>query len=299
MFNPDMEILIVDSASAMRKIVRGLLKELGFKHIREADNGQAALSELKRKKADFVISDWNMPVMTGIELLRAIRADETLKHTPVLMVTAEAKQENIIEAVQAGVNNYIVKPFNAATLQEKLNKIFPDPASRTSANPFAAVGAPIESLNPPAAAPRAAYGRGWAHDLPVHVSAIMTRETMTLYPEQNFAELVGLMANQAFRHVLVVDTDRRLCGVISDRDVLRELSRARDWHQKRVSEIMTRDPMTITPESPISAAVRRMLEKRIHCLPVVDEEGRVHGILTSTDLLKSYEKIQSWIEAER
>ena len=125
MFNPDMEVLVVDDASAMRKIVRGLLKELGFKHIREAENGQTALDELRRKRADFVVSDWNMPVMTGIDLLRAIRGDERLKNIPVLMVTAEAKQENIMAAVQAGVSNYIVKPFNAHTLQEKLNKIFP------------------------------------------------------------------------------------------------------------------------------------------------------------------------------
>jgi two-component system chemotaxis response regulator CheY len=124
-FNPEMEVLIVDDAVAVRRIVRGLLKELGFKHMREAENGQLALDALKKKKADFVVSDWNMPVMTGIDLLRAIRADETLKSTPVLMVTAEAKQENIVAAVQAGVSHYIVKPFNAATLQEKLNKIFP------------------------------------------------------------------------------------------------------------------------------------------------------------------------------
>ena len=124
-YNPEMEVLIVDDASAMRRIIHGLLKELGFNHMREAVNGQMALDELKRKKADFVVLDWNMPVMTGIELLRAIRADESLKTIPVLMVTAEAKQENIVEAVQAGVSNYIVKPFNAATLQEKLNKIFP------------------------------------------------------------------------------------------------------------------------------------------------------------------------------
>jgi two-component system, chemotaxis family, chemotaxis protein CheY len=125
MIDPEMSVLVVDDASAMRRIVRGILKELGFKNIREAQNGQAALDELRKNKADFVVSDWNMPVMTGIELLRAIRADESLKTTPVLMVTAEAKQENIIEAVKAGVNNYIVKPFNAQTLQEKLNKIFP------------------------------------------------------------------------------------------------------------------------------------------------------------------------------
>lgn len=125
MLNTNMDVLIVDDASAMRRILRGLLRELGFKNMREAENGRLAMDELKKKKADFVVSDWNMPVMTGMDLLKAIRADEELKATPVLMVTAEAKQENIIEAVQAGVNNYIVKPFNAQTLQEKLNKIFP------------------------------------------------------------------------------------------------------------------------------------------------------------------------------
>jgi two-component system chemotaxis response regulator CheY len=125
MLNTDMEVLIVDDAAAMRRILRGLLKELGFKNMREAENGQIAMAALKKKKADFVVSDWNMPVMTGMDLLKAIRADDELKATPVLMVTAEAKQENIIAAVQAGVSNYIVKPFNAQTLQEKLNKIFP------------------------------------------------------------------------------------------------------------------------------------------------------------------------------
>jgi two-component system, chemotaxis family, chemotaxis protein CheY len=125
MFNPEMEVLIVDDASAMRRIIRGLLKELGFKNMREAENGELALEKLKKKKADFVVSDWNMPVMTGIDLLKAIRADNDLKTTPVLLVTAEANPESIVEAVQSGVNNYIVKPFNAQTLQEKLNKIFP------------------------------------------------------------------------------------------------------------------------------------------------------------------------------
>lgn len=124
MFDPNMDILVVDDASTMRRIVRGLLRELSLKNIREAENGSDALEELKRKKADLVISDWNMPQMTGIELLRAIRSDGALKDVPVLMVTAEAKKENILEAVQAGVNNYIVKPFSAETLQEKLNKIF-------------------------------------------------------------------------------------------------------------------------------------------------------------------------------
>jgi two-component system chemotaxis response regulator CheY len=124
MFDPEMEVLVVDDASAMRHIVRNLLRELGLKNIREAENGHIALDKLRVKKADFVVSDWNMPVMTGIDLLRAIRADQALKSTPVLMVTAEGNQKNIVEAMQAGVNNYIVKPFNAQTLQEKLNKIF-------------------------------------------------------------------------------------------------------------------------------------------------------------------------------
>ena len=115
-FDPDMDVLIVDDASAMRRILRGLLKELGFKNMRDAENGQLALDELIKKKADLVVSDWNMPVMTGIELLRAIRADDRLKSTPVLMVTTEAKQGNIVAAVQAGVSNYIVKPFNARIL---------------------------------------------------------------------------------------------------------------------------------------------------------------------------------------
>lgn len=123
MFNPDTDILIVDDA-AMRRIVRGLLRELGRKHIREADDGTTALEEIKRVKPGLVISDWNMPKMTGIDLLKTIRADTSLKDLPVLMVTAEARQENIVAAVQAGVSNYIVKPFNAQTLEEKLNKIF-------------------------------------------------------------------------------------------------------------------------------------------------------------------------------
>jgi two-component system, chemotaxis family, chemotaxis protein CheY len=93
--------------------------------MREAENGSMALEELKKKKADLVVSDWNMPVMTGIDLLRAIRADDDLKAMPVLMVTAEAKKEYLVEALQAGVSNYIVKPFTAKTLEEKLHKIFP------------------------------------------------------------------------------------------------------------------------------------------------------------------------------
>lgn len=120
----NMKFLVVDDFSTMRRIVRNLLKELGFTNVDEAEDGVIALQKLKSGNFEFVVSDWNMPNMTGIELLRAIRADATLKHLPVMMVTAEAKKENIIEAAQAGANGYVVKPFTAATLEEKLNKVF-------------------------------------------------------------------------------------------------------------------------------------------------------------------------------
>ena len=116
--------LVVDDFSTMRRIVRNLLKELGFVNVQEAEDGIQALAKLRSDTFDFVVSDWNMPNMTGIELLRSIRADAKLKHLPVLMVTAEAKRENIIEAAQAGASGYVVKPFTAATLDEKLKKIF-------------------------------------------------------------------------------------------------------------------------------------------------------------------------------
>lgn len=123
--NPNMKILVVDDFSTMRRIVRNLLKELGFTNVHEAEDGVDALNKLRgEKNFDFVVSDWNMPNMTGIELLKTIRADESLKHLPLLMVTAEAKRENIIEAAQAGASGYVVKPFTAATLDEKLKKIF-------------------------------------------------------------------------------------------------------------------------------------------------------------------------------
>lgn len=122
--DPSMKIMVVDDMSTMRRIVKNLLKQLGFANVDEAENGQEALIKLRADKFGFVVSDWNMPVMSGIELLRAIRADEGLKAIPVLMVTAEAQKENIIEAVQAGVSNYVVKPFTAETLQEKMGKIF-------------------------------------------------------------------------------------------------------------------------------------------------------------------------------
>ncbi|MGV3655160.1 MAG: chemotaxis response regulator CheY [Noviherbaspirillum sp.] len=116
--------LVVDDFSTMRRIVRNLLKELGYTHIDEAEDGAMALAKLKGDSFDFVVSDWNMPNMDGLEMLKNIRADPALCKLPVLMVTAEAKKENIIAAAQAGANGYIVKPFTAATLEEKLNKIF-------------------------------------------------------------------------------------------------------------------------------------------------------------------------------
>ena len=118
------KFLVVDDFSTMRRIVRNLLKELGFSNVEEAEDGTDALNKLRSAPFDFVVSDWNMPNMTGIELLRAIRADANLKHLPILMVTAEARKENIIEAAQAGAFGYVVKPFTAATLDEKLKKIF-------------------------------------------------------------------------------------------------------------------------------------------------------------------------------
>ena len=124
MVDANMKFLVVDDFSTMRRIVRNLLKELGFSNVQEAEDGVEALNKLRGEDFDFVVSDWNMPNMTGIDLLRAIRADAKLKHLPVLMVTAEAKRENIIEAAQAGASGYVVKPFTAGTLDEKLKKIF-------------------------------------------------------------------------------------------------------------------------------------------------------------------------------
>ncbi|MCV2883185.1 chemotaxis response regulator CheY [Aestuariibacter sp. AA17] len=119
-----MKILVVDDFSTMRRIIKNLLKDLGFTNVQEADDGSTALPMLQQGDFDFVVTDWNMPGMQGIDLLRAIRADDSLKHLPVLMVTAEAKKEQIVAAAQAGVNGYVVKPFTAATLKEKLDKIF-------------------------------------------------------------------------------------------------------------------------------------------------------------------------------
>lgn len=120
----NMKIIVVDDFSTMRRIIKNLLKDLGFTNVQEADDGNTALPMLQQGDFDFVVTDWNMPGMQGIDLLRAIRADDNLKHLPVLMVTAEAKKEQIVAAAQAGVNGYVVKPFTAATLKEKLDKIF-------------------------------------------------------------------------------------------------------------------------------------------------------------------------------
>jgi len=120
----NMKILVVDDFSTMRRIIKNLLRDLGLTNTQEADDGATALPMLKEGDFDFVVTDWNMPGMQGIDLLKHIRADDKLKHLPVLMVTAEAKREQIIAAAQAGVNGYIVKPFTAGTLKEKLDKIF-------------------------------------------------------------------------------------------------------------------------------------------------------------------------------
>lgn len=124
MADKNMRFLVVDDFNTMRRIVRNLLKELGFNNVEEAEDGVDALGKLKAGGFDFVISDWNMPNMDGLQLLQTIRADATLSKLPVLMVTAEAKKENIIAAAQAGASGYVVKPFTAATLEEKLGKIF-------------------------------------------------------------------------------------------------------------------------------------------------------------------------------
>lgn len=125
MLDKNCRILSVDDFSTMRRIVKNILRQLGYTNVDEAENGAAALSTLKEKKYDLVISDWNMPVMTGIELLKSVRADPSLKATPFLMVTAEAEKSQVVEAIEAGVNSYILKPFTAKLLEEKLQAMFP------------------------------------------------------------------------------------------------------------------------------------------------------------------------------
>ena len=119
-----MNVLIVDDFATMRRILRNILKQLGFTNLVEADDGTTALEVLEKQKIDLIISDWNMPKMTGLELLKAVRSNKKLKGLPFLMVTAEAQKKNVIDAVQAGVTNYIVKPFTADQILEKLEKIF-------------------------------------------------------------------------------------------------------------------------------------------------------------------------------
>jgi two-component system, chemotaxis family, chemotaxis protein CheY len=120
----NMKVLIVDDFSTMRKIVRNIIKQIGFKNIIEADDGKSAVKELKKGKVDLILCDWNMPEMSGIDLLKTVRSDGGLKDIPFVMITAEAQKDYILEAVKEGVSNYIVKPFTAETISEKLTKIF-------------------------------------------------------------------------------------------------------------------------------------------------------------------------------
>ena len=121
--NTDLKVLVVDDFATMRKIIKNILSQLGFKNIYEADDGTTALEVLKKEKIDLIISDWNMPKMSGLDLLKAVRSDPNLKDIIFIMVTAEAQKDNVIEAIKHGVNQYIVKPFTPETLKEKLEKV--------------------------------------------------------------------------------------------------------------------------------------------------------------------------------
>src|SRR5690349_23319176 len=127
-FDLSMPILVVDDYSTMIRIIRNLLKQIGFENVDDASDGSAALAKMQSKKYGFVISDWNMEPMTGYDLLREVRASPEFSQTPFIMITAESKTENVIAAKKAGVNNYIVKPFNAATLKTKMEAVFPEAA---------------------------------------------------------------------------------------------------------------------------------------------------------------------------
>jgi CBS domain-containing protein len=131
------------------------------------------------------------------------------------------------------------------------------------------------------------------------VADVMTRKTVTLSPHHGFAEAVSLMADRHFRHIVVVDTAGQILGVISDRDILRTLARTTNWQTKDVSQIMTREPITVKRETPLVVAVAKIVSKRINCLPVLDDEGKVCGILTSTDLLKAYQKLLESVKKNR
>ncbi len=119
-----MKVLVVDDFATMRRIVKGVLKQLGFTDIIEAEDGNLALEELKKEKVGLIVSDWNMPNMTGLDLLKVVRSDDSLKTIPFIMVTAEGQKDNVVEAVKSGVSNYIVKPFTPETFNEKLQKVF-------------------------------------------------------------------------------------------------------------------------------------------------------------------------------
>jgi len=120
----NMKVLIVDDFATMRRILKNIMKQIGFSDITEADNGKNALKILKSQEIDLILCDWNMPEMAGIEVLNTVRGDDELKNTPFIMVTAEAQKENILEAVKAGVSSYVVKPFTAETVEQKLQKVF-------------------------------------------------------------------------------------------------------------------------------------------------------------------------------
>lgn len=122
-FDTNMKVLVVDDFATMRRIVKGVLKQLGFTQTIEAEDGSAALAELKKQSVGLIVSDWNMPKMTGLDFLKAVRADDSLKGIPFIMLTAEGQKENVLEAVKAGVSNYIVKPFTLETFSEKLEKV--------------------------------------------------------------------------------------------------------------------------------------------------------------------------------
>jgi two-component system, chemotaxis family, chemotaxis protein CheY len=122
--NTNIKVLVVDDFATMRRIVKGVLKQLGFNDIIEAENGHSALEELKKEQIGLIVSDWNMPKMNGLDLLKAVRGDASLQGVPFIMVTAEGQKENVLEAVKAGVSNYIVKPFTPETFSEKLAKVF-------------------------------------------------------------------------------------------------------------------------------------------------------------------------------
>lgn len=122
--NSDMKILIVDDFSTMRRILKGALKQMDLRNIIEAEDGNLALKTLKQEKIDLILADWNMPNMNGLELLKAVRGDETLKEIPFIMITAEGQKDNVMEAVKAGVSNYLIKPFTPETLNEKIKKVF-------------------------------------------------------------------------------------------------------------------------------------------------------------------------------